>query len=112
MVNQLLDFRKMEVQETKLNTSEGDIVSFIREVFYSFSDLSEKNNIHFTFQTSVRQIETLFDQDKLEKILFNLLSNAFKFTPAEGSIEITLIKKDEEVVISIDNYLGIHEKER
>lgn len=90
LVNQLLDFRKMEVQEIKLNTSEGDIVKFIREVFYSFSDLSEKNNIRFTFHTSVQQLETFFDQDKLEKILFNLLSNAFKFTPENGSVAIAL----------------------
>lgn len=96
MVNQLLDFRKLEVQEVKLNTSEGDIVAFIREVFYSFSDLSEKNNIRFSFRTSVRQIETLFDQDKLEKILFNLLSNAFKFTPENGSVSVDLNVKQVE----------------
>ena len=90
LVNQLLDFRKMELQELRLNSSEGDIVNFIREVFHSFSDLSEKNNIRFTFHTTVQQIETLFDQDKLEKILFNLLSNAFKFTPEHGSVSIHL----------------------
>lgn len=90
LVNQLLDFRRMEVQEIQLNSSEGDIVKFIREVFYSFSDLSEKNNIHFSFETTVQQLETLFDQDKLEKILFNLLSNAFKFTPENGSVSLAL----------------------
>lgn len=90
LVNQLLDFRKLEVQEIRLNSSEGDIVKFIREVFHSFSDLSDKNNIHFTFHTTVQQIETLFDQDKLEKILFNLLSNAFKFTPENGSVSVFL----------------------
>jgi signal transduction histidine kinase/ligand-binding sensor domain-containing protein/DNA-binding response OmpR family regulator len=90
LVNQLLDFRKMEVQEIRLNSSEGDIIKFIREVFYSFSDLSEKNNIRFTFQTTVQSIETLFDQDKLEKILFNLLSNAFKFTPENGKVGMVL----------------------
>lgn len=104
MVNQLLDFRKMEVQETKLNTSEGDIISFIREVFHSFSDLSEKNNIQFTFHTSVRQVETLFDQDKLEKILFNLLSNAFKFTPENGSVSVGLDVK----VVDGSKYLEIN----
>ena len=90
LVNQLLDFRRMEVQDIQLNTSEGDIVKFVREVFYSFSDLSEKNNIDFTFETTVQQLETLFDQDKLEKILFNLLSNAFKFTPENGSVSLKL----------------------
>lgn len=90
LVNQLLDFRKMEVEEIKFNPSEGDIVKFVREVFYSFSDLSEKKNIHFTFQSTVQELETLFDQDKLEKILFNLLSNAFKFTPENGSVSVDL----------------------
>jgi signal transduction histidine kinase/DNA-binding response OmpR family regulator len=90
LVNQLLDFRKMEVQEIKYNPSEGDIVKFVREVFYSFSDLSEKKNVKFTFHSSVQQLETLFDQDKLEKILFNLLSNAFKFTPQNGLVSVEL----------------------
>jgi signal transduction histidine kinase/DNA-binding response OmpR family regulator/streptogramin lyase len=90
LVNQLLDFRKMEVQEIKFNPSEGDVVKFIREVFHSFSDLSEKKNIKFTFQSSVQELETLFDQDKLEKILFNLLSNAFKFTPEGGFVAVDL----------------------
>lgn len=112
LVNQLLDFRKMEVQEIRFNPSEGDIVKFVREVFYSFSDLSEKKNIHFSFQTTVQELETLFDQDKLEKILFNLLSNAFKFTPENGSVAIALnIKQDAEpklIEIKVsDNGIGI-----
>jgi signal transduction histidine kinase/AraC-like DNA-binding protein len=102
LVNQLLDFRKMEVQGIKLNTSEGDIVKFIREVFYSFSDLSEKNNIRFTFHTTVQQLETFFDQDKLEKILFNLLSNAFKFTPENGSVGIALDIREQDGTTFLD----------
>jgi signal transduction histidine kinase/ligand-binding sensor domain-containing protein/DNA-binding response OmpR family regulator len=97
LVNQLLDFRKMEVEEIKFNPSEGDIVKFVREVFYSFSDLSEKKNIRFTFQSAVQELETLFDQDKVEKILFNLLSNAFKFTPENGSVAVELTIRNEDV---------------
>lgn len=102
LVNQLLDFRKMEVQEIRLNTSEGDIVAFVREVFHTFSDLSEKNNIRFTFHTTVQQIETFFDQDKLEKILFNLLSNAFKFTPENGSVGIALDLHEHDATTLLD----------
>ena len=102
LVNQLLDFRKMEVQEIKLNTSEGDIIKFIREVFHSFSDLSEKNNIRFTFHTTVQQLETFFDQDKLEKILFNLLSNAFKFTQENGSVGIALDVREQDATTFLD----------
>jgi signal transduction histidine kinase/ligand-binding sensor domain-containing protein/DNA-binding response OmpR family regulator len=96
LVNQLLDFRKMEVQEVKLNLAEGDIVSFIRDLVFSFSDLSEKKNIKLSFSSAIEVLETHFDQDKVEKILFNLLSNAFKFTPENGqvSVKLNLRKKE------------------
>ena len=90
LVNQLLDFRKLEVQEIKFIPFEGDIIRFIRETTFSFSDLSEKKDIRLDFKTSVESLETIFDQDKLEKILLNLLSNAFKFTPEHGSVEVVL----------------------
>jgi signal transduction histidine kinase/ligand-binding sensor domain-containing protein/DNA-binding response OmpR family regulator len=90
LVNQLLDFRKMEVQEIKLNPSEGDIIKFIKDTVFSFSDLSEKKDISLDFNTSLSTFETLFDADKLEKILFNLLSNAFKFTPAHGAVAVSV----------------------
>jgi signal transduction histidine kinase/ligand-binding sensor domain-containing protein/DNA-binding response OmpR family regulator len=90
LVNQLLDFRKMEVQEIRFNPSEGDIILFIKETALSFSDLSEKKNIAFNFNSAIPSLETLFDQDKLEKILFNLLSNAFKFTPEHGSVSVNV----------------------
>jgi signal transduction histidine kinase/ligand-binding sensor domain-containing protein/DNA-binding response OmpR family regulator len=90
LVNQLLDFRKLEVQEIKVNLSEGDIISFIRETVYSFSDLSEKKNIKLDFFSSLAVLETTFDQDKVEKIMFNLLSNAFKFTPVQGAVSVSV----------------------
>ncbi len=90
LVNQLLDFRKLEVQEIKLNVSEGDIIAFIRDTVYSFSDLSEKKNIRLDFTSSLTLLETTFDQDKVEKIMFNLLSNAFKFTPEQGSVSVSI----------------------
>jgi signal transduction histidine kinase/ligand-binding sensor domain-containing protein/DNA-binding response OmpR family regulator len=90
LVNQLLDFRKLETQGLKYNPSEGDIVQFINEVTYSFSDLSEKKDIKLSFHSSLSKFETMFDQDKLEKILFNLLSNAFKFTPEHGSVAVAV----------------------
>ncbi len=88
LVNQLLDFRRLEVQEVTLNSSEGDIVQFVKDTTYSFSDLSEKKEIRFSFATEVDSLETLFDRDKVEKILFNLLSNAFKFTPEGGEVAV------------------------
>ncbi len=98
LVNQLLDFRKLEVQEIKLNLSEGDIIAFIRETVYSFSDLSEKKNIRLDFTSALTTLETTFDQDKVEKTMFNLLSNAFKFTPEHGAVSVSIkenIQRDE-----------------
>ncbi|WP_343693951.1 two-component regulator propeller domain-containing protein [Chitinophaga sp.] len=90
LVNQLLDFRKMEVQEIKLYTTEGDIIAFIKELTTSFSDLSEKKQIHLEFHSNMPSLSMLYDPDKIEKIIFNLLSNAFKFTPEQGKISVDL----------------------
>ena len=88
LVNQLLDFRKMEVQEIALHPTTGDIIPFIKEVAFTFSDLSENKNIKFQFVTQLESLEATFDQDKIEKVLNNLLSNAFKFTPEGGWVTI------------------------
>lgn len=88
LVNQLLDFRKLEEQEQKINLTEGDIVSFIGEVVESFKDISERREINFAFTSALSRFYTVFDRDKIERILFNLLSNAFKFTPKGGQISL------------------------
>jgi signal transduction histidine kinase/ligand-binding sensor domain-containing protein/DNA-binding response OmpR family regulator len=93
LVNQLLDFRKMEVQEFHLQPTEGDIIQFINEVTCSFSDLSEMKNIALSFSANTERFSTFFDKDKLEKILFNLLSNAFKYTPRNGAITVAVTYK-------------------
>jgi signal transduction histidine kinase/ligand-binding sensor domain-containing protein/DNA-binding response OmpR family regulator len=112
MVNQLLDFRKMEVNELKLHLADGDIVDFIHEVSFSFTDLADKKNIQFNYFSHVDQLMMPFDQDKIERILFNLLSNAFKFTPEEGtvSVELNTVQKDGKDFLEIqveDSGIGI-----
>lgn len=113
LVNKLLDFRKLEVDEVNFNPSEGDMVLFVKDTVYSFSDLSEKKDISLSFRSSLASLETIFDQDKLEKILFNLLSNAFKFTPQHGSVSVELkrfAKADDDKWIEIsisDTGIGI-----
>jgi signal transduction histidine kinase/ligand-binding sensor domain-containing protein/DNA-binding response OmpR family regulator len=91
LVNQLLDFRKMEVQEVKLHPAIGDIVRFSAEITHSFSDIAEKKKIQFSFSSNVESLEIYFDKDKIEKILFNLLSNAFKYTPDNGIVSLHLV---------------------
>lgn len=91
LVNQLLDFRKMQVQEVKLHPAIGDIVPFIRDISHSFNDIAEKKKIRFSFASNINSLEIYFDKDKIEKILFNLLSNAFKYTHDNGEVNVNLI---------------------
>jgi signal transduction histidine kinase/ligand-binding sensor domain-containing protein/DNA-binding response OmpR family regulator len=112
LVNQLLDFRKMEVNELRLNPRQGDILKFIREISYSFNDLAERKNISFAYQSDKDSLLTSFDHDKIERILFNLLSNAFKFTPANGavSVDVTTESAAGKTILSVkvkDTGIGI-----
>ncbi|MEO5590978.1 MAG: two-component regulator propeller domain-containing protein [Chitinophagaceae bacterium] len=112
LVNQLLDFRKMEVQELKLNPVQGDIIKFCRGISYSFTDIAEKKNIQFSFYSTVESLLMSFDYDKLERILFNLLSNAFKFTSESGKVAVQLQMQMEDnkqllAIKVIDTGIGI-----
>jgi DNA-binding response OmpR family regulator len=91
LVNQLLDFRKMEVQEIKLHPAIGDIIGFSKDISHSFVDIAEKKNIRFSFSSNVDSLEIYFDKDKIEKILFNLLSNAFKYTHDNGVVSVNML---------------------
>jgi signal transduction histidine kinase len=90
LVNQLLDFRKMEVNELRLHPRQGDVLKFIKEISFSFIDLAERKNISFSYHDPGHSLLTLFDHDKIERILFNLLSNAFKFTPENGAVSVSV----------------------
>lgn len=93
LVNQLLDFRKMEENELSLNLVEGDVISFIKDVAESFQDLSERKKIKFSISSSIQSLYTSFDHDKIERILFNLFSNAFKYTPEDGSVQLEIVQQ-------------------
>ncbi|WP_241159958.1 hybrid sensor histidine kinase/response regulator transcription factor [Parabacteroides sp. ZJ-118] len=91
LVNQLLDFRKIDARGgDTLVLSTGDIVPFVRDVAYSFKELSEQRQIRFSFSSVFTSLPMRFDTDKVFKIVSNLLSNAFKFTPEGGAITVTL----------------------
>lgn len=113
LVNQLLDFRKMEYQELKLHCRNGDVIAFIKELSYNFTDIADQKHIKFIFDSEEESFYTSFDHDKIERIVFNLLSNAYKFTPEGGQVSVllNLIKKqsDREILELrvIDTGIGI-----
>jgi signal transduction histidine kinase/DNA-binding response OmpR family regulator/ligand-binding sensor domain-containing protein len=118
LVNQLLDFRKLDVKKDVLNLSVGDIVGFIRDICYSFTDMANQKAINFSFSASVSELSMEFDQEKIKKIVTNLISNAFKFTPDRGKIDVSLsiIQKlnEENKILKIsvsDSGIGIPEKD-
>lgn len=94
MINQLLDFRKMDTKETEINLETADIIKFSKEITASFSDISERKNIQLSFSSWLDECFIAFDPDKIEKVLFNILSNAVKFTPDKGSITIEIKLSD------------------
>ncbi|MBC7888240.1 MAG: response regulator [Ferruginibacter sp.] len=114
LVNQLLDFRKLEENELRLNETPGDIIQFIKEISLSFSDIGENKRISFSIEAPQDMIFTSFDHDKLERVLFNLLSNAFKFTQVGGTVKVSVavsgIHPEEKILQLkiIDNGIGIN----
>jgi len=92
LVNQLLDFRKMEMNGEKLNLASGNLNEFIQYTTMKFTPLSEQKNIRLAFEDHSNGIFMYFDRDKVGKILTNLLSNAFKFTKAGGRVRVILEK--------------------
>jgi DNA-binding response OmpR family regulator/nitrogen-specific signal transduction histidine kinase len=93
LVNQLLDLSKIEAGKLKLEASKGNVVSFVKGIALSFESLSESKDITLNILSAKEFIELYFDKEKMIKILTNLLSNAFKFTPEEGKITISINEK-------------------
>ncbi len=120
MVNQLLDFRKSDVNEHSLNLSYGDIISFLKNSCTPFIEYAEKKNIRLTFFSSVDELRMVFDEDKMRKIMMNLLSNAIKFTEKNGTVDVLvkLLPKNgntdpEQMEIRIiDTGIGIKDDEK
>lgn len=102
LVHQLMEFRRIEVGETKLGATQANIVSFLKEITFSFKATARKNNIDLDFESDYYKLDAWFDWDKLEKIINNLISNAIKFTPNEGEIKVKVVKPPEGSLMSIE----------
>jgi DNA-binding response OmpR family regulator len=105
IVDEILDFRKFDKQNMKLKAAEGDVIKFIKEVALFFNASADKKRINYTFQSDQPELLLWFDRDQMEKVLFNLLSNAFKYTPEEGiiSVSCTLVPGKKELKVTIFN---------
>ena len=113
LVNQILDFRKIQNKKMKMQVQRVDIVPFVRKVMENFEAVAEEHRIDFLFQTEKEHLYLWVDADKLEKIVFNLLSNAFKYTP-NGKM-ITMFIREDEKTVSIgvqDQGIGIAENKK
>lgn len=90
LINQLLEFRKMQKDRMELTLEYTETVSFFSDIYHIFTETADKNHINFTFSSDKDSRITLLDRGKMDKVAFNLLSNAFKHTPAEGNISVKL----------------------
>lgn len=108
VVSQLLDFRKVESNKMDMRVTEIDLVTFIEDVSSYFDNMAQSKQIQYSFQHDVSSVMLWVDTDKMEKILANLLSNAFKFTPDGGTVTIRLQDHAGYVILSVeDNGKGI-----
>lgn len=116
LVNNLMDFQKSESGKLQLKTSDGDLAAFVRRMADAFHPLAVKRNIALRFDAGAESLPMVFDPNLMEKVFFNLLSNAFKNTPDGGTIDVSL-RLDEEssgpvVAIDVaDSGVGIPEEE-
>ncbi|MEJ8840924.1 substrate-binding domain-containing protein [Lacibacter sp. H375] len=92
LINQLMDFRKIEEGKMKLRASENNLSNFVIDITNAFQDLARKKSISFSVDSKVKDLSLWFDATMLDKVLFNLLSNAFKFTNGNGFIHVMIDK--------------------
>ncbi len=114
LINQLLDFRKVEERKFTLRVSKTNVFIFSKNIFKDFEREAKKRNIGFKLRSNNEQLDLFIDRNLMDKVYFNLLSNAFKFTPDNGKIEIHIEDDANKNTISIqfrDSGIGIPEKE-
>ena len=113
LINQLLDLSKLEAGSMKLKAEQHNVVSFLKSLFYSFESLAETQKITMKFESEYENIPVVFEPDKLEKVFYNLISNAFKFTAADGEIkvELKIVNSTEVEIIIKDTGEGIDAEE-
>ena len=115
LVNQLLEFRKMQEKKPVLSLEEADVIAFLHEIYLNFKEVAESKRMDFRFLPSVPSYKMFLDKEKLDKIVYNLLSNAFKYTPSGGKVDFS-VQVDETihqlVIRVVDTGVGIPKEKR
>lgn len=112
LIDQLLEFRKMQTGKLKLSLQETDVVMFVQGICKMFDDAAESKQIDFKFESQLPAYLMYLDQQKMDKVVFNLLSNAFKYTPAKGTISVSLSFTDVLTIRVADTGVGIPQEKR
>ena len=112
LIDQLLEFRKMQAGKLKLSLQETDAVMFVKAICRMFDDAAESKEIAYSFESSEPAHAMFLDQQMIDKVVFNLLSNAFKYTPAKGTISVSLSFTDVLTIRVADTGVGIPQEKR
>lgn len=112
LIDQLLEFRKMQAGKLKLSLQETDAVMFVKGICRMFDDAAESKEIAYSFESSEPAHAMFLDQQMIDKVVFNLLSNAFKYTPAKGNISVSLSFTDVMTIRVADTGVGIPQEKR
>lgn len=112
LIDQLLEFRKMQTGKLKLSLQETDVVMFVQGICKMFDDAAESKQIDFKFESQLPAYLMYLDQQMIDKVVFNLLSNAFKYTPAKGTISVSLSFTDVLTIRVADTGVGIPQEKR
>lgn len=115
LINQLLEFRKMQNNKLALSLEETDVIAFLYEIFLSFKDAAESKKMDFQFHTSANSYKMFIDKGYVDKVTYNLLSNAFKYTPSNGKIifSVTVDQGNKKLIIKVsDTGVGIPKEKR
>jgi signal transduction histidine kinase/ligand-binding sensor domain-containing protein/DNA-binding response OmpR family regulator len=103
LINELLDYSKLESDELKLHVAEDNFILFSKEIFLAFQNMAEMKDINYSFHSTLDDIPAWYDRDQFEKVLFNLLSNAFKYTDSGGAIKLEIQQYDQIIKIAVSD---------
>ena len=112
-VSALLDFRRLDAGGETLNVQRGDIVDHLNSILVSFSDYAEERNIRLSFEHDADSFLMDYDREKINKVIYNLFSNALKFTPAGGCVSLLFRAETDSVIIAVaDTGKGISDNDK